>query len=82
VTGIALGIALLGDAVSVSVVGLAAVSASLAGMIIGVILIGRSRTLAEVCADPADSATEEAQSAAPPPQRARKRGGPVQRDAR
>jgi hypothetical protein len=68
--------------VSVSVVGLAAVSASLAGMIIGVILIGRSKTLAEVCADPADSVTEQAQSAAPPPQRARKQGGPVRRDAR
>jgi hypothetical protein len=42
VTGIALGIALLGDTVPVSVVGLAAVSASLAGMIIGVILADRS----------------------------------------
>jgi hypothetical protein len=36
------GIALLGDTVPVSVVGLAAVSASLAGMIFGVILIDRS----------------------------------------
>jgi drug/metabolite transporter (DMT)-like permease len=49
VAGIALGIALLGDTVSVSIPGLAAEAACLAAMIIGVILIGRSRTLAEVC---------------------------------
>jgi hypothetical protein len=60
ITGIALGIALLGDTVSVSVAGLAAETASLAAMIVGVVLIGRSRSLADVCADPVASATSEA----------------------
>jgi hypothetical protein len=46
VTGIALGIALLGDTVSVSTFGLAAEAACLAAMILGVIFIGRSKSLA------------------------------------
>jgi drug/metabolite transporter (DMT)-like permease len=50
VTGIALGIALLGDTVSVSDVGLIAETGSLACMIIGVVLIGRSKLLADVWA--------------------------------
>jgi drug/metabolite transporter (DMT)-like permease len=69
VAGIALGIALLGDTVSVSIPGLAAEAACLAAMIIGVILIGRSRTLADVCrvdaAQPAEYAEGQASEAEP-----------------
>jgi drug/metabolite transporter (DMT)-like permease len=50
VTGIALGIALLGDTVSVSDIGLIAETGSLACMIIGVVLIGRSKLLADIWA--------------------------------
>ncbi len=46
VTGIALGIVLLGDTVSVSIPGLAAEAACLVAMIVGVIFIGRSKSLA------------------------------------
>jgi NADH:ubiquinone oxidoreductase subunit K len=45
-TGIALGVALLGDVVSVSVLGLAAEAACVVAMIFGVALIGRSPSLA------------------------------------
>jgi drug/metabolite transporter (DMT)-like permease len=47
IAGIALGIALLGDTVSVSIPGLAAEAACLVAMIVGVIFIGRSRSLAD-----------------------------------
>ncbi|MBV9595161.1 MAG: DMT family transporter [Actinobacteria bacterium] len=46
VTGIALGVTVLGDVISFSAGGLAVESACLAAMIAGVILIGRSSTLA------------------------------------
>jgi hypothetical protein len=49
---------------------LAAEAASLVGMIVGVILIGRSKSLAEVCADPVDAATVEAECRPAPPERA------------
>jgi drug/metabolite transporter (DMT)-like permease len=47
VAGIALGIALLGDTVSVTIPGLAAEAACLVAMIVGVIFIGRSKSLAD-----------------------------------
>lgn len=47
IAGIALGVSLLGDVVSVSVLGLAAESACLVAMVAGVVMIGRSRTLAD-----------------------------------
>lgn len=46
VAGILLGITLLGDVISFSIIGLAAEAASLAAVIGGVVLIGRSETLA------------------------------------
>ena len=48
VVGLALGVSLLGDVVSVTVLGLAVEAACLATMIVGVALIGRSRSLAGV----------------------------------
>jgi drug/metabolite transporter (DMT)-like permease len=46
IVGIALGVSLLGDVVSVSVLGLAVESICLVGMVAGVVLIGRSPNLA------------------------------------
>ncbi|MDT4894845.1 MAG: hypothetical protein QOE97_3880 [Pseudonocardiales bacterium] len=61
IAGIVLGISLLGDVVSVSVLGLVAESICLVGMLAGVALIGRSPNLASGCiAEPVDS---------PPPSR-------------
>jgi drug/metabolite transporter (DMT)-like permease len=61
IVGIVLGISLLGDVVSVSVLGLLAESICLVGVLAGVILIGRSPNLASNCiAEPAG---------APPPAR-------------
>jgi drug/metabolite transporter (DMT)-like permease len=65
VTGIALGIALLGDTVSVSDAGLVAETASLACMIIGVILIGRSKMLADIWAKARSGGTAAVESAPP-----------------
>ncbi|MGI8881070.1 MAG: DMT family transporter [Jatrophihabitans sp.] len=64
IAGIALGVSLLGDVVSVSIPGLAVESACLAAMLAGVALIGRSTNLAASChvavspapASPADPA--------------------------
>jgi drug/metabolite transporter (DMT)-like permease len=63
VAGIALGVTLLGDVVSVTVAGLAVVSLCLVAMVAGVVLIGRSDSLASggvrispAPAEPADSA--------------------------
>lgn len=47
VAGIALGVSLLGDVVSVSIAGLAVEAACLAAMVVGVVLIGRSASLAD-----------------------------------
>jgi drug/metabolite transporter (DMT)-like permease len=47
IAGIALGIVLLGDTVSVSIPGLAAEAACIVAMIVGVIFIGRSKSLAD-----------------------------------
>jgi hypothetical protein len=62
IAGIALGVSLLGDVVSVSVVGLLVESVCLVAMVVGVALIGRSPNLAGACeplspapATPADS---------------------------
>lgn len=60
VAGIALGVLLLGDRVSVSVGGLAASAACLAAMIIGVVLIGRSSALAECAPEHVRTAAAEA----------------------
>lgn len=49
IAGIALGVSLLGDVVSVSVPGLTVESVCVAGMVVGVALIGRSRSLASDC---------------------------------
>ncbi len=49
IAGIALGVSLLGDVVSVSIGGLAVESACLAAMLLGVALIGRSSNLAASC---------------------------------
>jgi len=49
VAGIALGVSLLGDVVSVSIPGLAVEAICLAAMIAGAWLIGRSTTLARAC---------------------------------
>lgn len=46
IVGIALGVTLLGDVVSVSIIGLAVESICLVGMVAGVVLIGRSSNLA------------------------------------
>jgi drug/metabolite transporter (DMT)-like permease len=54
IAGIALGIALLGDTVSVSIPGLAAEAACLVAMIVGVIFIGRSKSLADCGVEPLD----------------------------
>jgi drug/metabolite transporter (DMT)-like permease len=47
IAGIALGVTLLGDVVSVSITGLAIEAACVVGMVAGVVLIGRSRSLAD-----------------------------------
>jgi drug/metabolite transporter (DMT)-like permease len=52
--GIALGIGLLGDVVSLSIVGLAVEAACLVAMVAGVALIGRSPSLAGTCRAPDD----------------------------
>jgi hypothetical protein len=57
IAGIALGVSLLGDVVSVSVVGLAIEAVCLVAMVAGVALIGRSPSLAN-CA-PLNPAPEE-----------------------
>lgn len=49
IAGIALGVSLLGDVVPVSVPGLTVESVCVAGMVVGVALIGRSRSLASDC---------------------------------
>jgi hypothetical protein len=66
VAGIALGVTLLGDVLSVSVVGLLVESLCLVAMIAGVALIGRSPNLASGRrpADPADSGAAQRGSAA------------------
>jgi drug/metabolite transporter (DMT)-like permease len=70
IAGIALGIALLGDTVSMTVPALAAQASSLVAMIIGVVFIGRSRSLAhggvDAIADqvPQPAATEPAATVA------------------
>jgi CDP-diglyceride synthetase len=51
IAGIALGVSLLGDRVSVSVVGLAVESLCLVAMVGGVMLIGRSDSLAGCAVD-------------------------------
>ena len=51
IAGIALGIVLLGDTVSVSIPGLAAEAACIVAMIVGVIFIGRSKSLADCGTD-------------------------------
>jgi drug/metabolite transporter (DMT)-like permease len=58
VAGIALGVSLLGDVVSVTVLGLAVESACLVAMIAGVVLIGRSATLAN-CGQARDCEPED-----------------------
>jgi drug/metabolite transporter (DMT)-like permease len=62
IAGIALGIVLLGDTVSVSIPGLAAEAACIVAMIVGVIFIGRSKSLADCGTDvlevPASSTAE------------------------
>ena len=55
VAGIALGVSVLGDVISLSIPGLAVEAACLAAMILGVLLIGRSSALAEC--GPAESPT-------------------------
>jgi hypothetical protein len=50
VTGILLGICLLGDTVAVSVGRLAVEAACLAGMVLGAVLIAHSPNLASSCA--------------------------------
>jgi drug/metabolite transporter (DMT)-like permease len=47
IAGIALGVSLLGDVVSVSVAGLAVEATCLVAMVAGVVLIGRSQTLSD-----------------------------------
>jgi drug/metabolite transporter (DMT)-like permease len=66
ITGIALGIALLGDTLSVSDVGLFAETASLACMIVGVILIGRSDMLADIWAKARSTSATPVEPAPPP----------------
>jgi hypothetical protein len=51
IAGIALGIVLLGDKVSLSIAGLAAEAACIVAMIVGVIFIGRSKALADCGTD-------------------------------
>jgi drug/metabolite transporter (DMT)-like permease len=51
IAGIALGVSLLGDKISVSVIGLAVESLCLVAMVGGVMLIGRSDTLANAAAE-------------------------------
>ena len=51
IAGIALGIVLLGDRVSLSITGLAAEAACIVAMIVGVIFIGRSKALADCGTD-------------------------------
>jgi len=46
IAGIALGVTLLGDRLSMSVIGLAVETSCVAAMVVGVVLIGRSQTLA------------------------------------
>jgi len=63
IAGIALGIGLLGDVVSVSIPGLAVESACLLAMVVGVALIGRSPSLAAACAEPGEGADAPQQAA-------------------
>ena len=60
IAGIALGIVLLGDTVSVSIPGLAAEAACIAAMIVGVIFIGRSKSLADCGTDVLEASISEA----------------------
>ena len=60
IAGIALGIVLLGDTVSVSIPGLAAEAACIAAMIVGVIFIGRSKSLADCGTDVLEASVSEA----------------------
>ena len=62
IAGIALGLVLLGDTVSVSIPGLAAEAACIAAMIVGVIFIGRSKSLAD-CGTTCGAATSSPASA-------------------
>src|SRR6476660_7770313 len=59
IAGIALGIVLLGDTVSVSITGLAAEPACIAAMIVGVIFIGRSKSLADCGTDILEASVSE-----------------------
>jgi hypothetical protein len=59
IAGIALGIVLLGDTVSVSIPGLAAEAACIAAMIVGVIFIGRSKSLADCGIDVLEASISE-----------------------
>src|SRR6185437_12311803 len=59
IAGIALGIFLLGDTVSVSIPGLAAEAASIAAMIVGVVFIGRSKSLADCGTDVLEASVSE-----------------------
>jgi drug/metabolite transporter (DMT)-like permease len=59
IAGIALGIFLLGDTVSVSIPGLAAEAACIAAMIVGVIFIGRSKSLADCGTDVLEASVSE-----------------------
>jgi drug/metabolite transporter (DMT)-like permease len=63
VVGIALGVSLLGDVVSVSILGLALESVCLVAMVAGVALIGRSPSLANPCAPVSPAPAEHADSA-------------------
>jgi drug/metabolite transporter (DMT)-like permease len=59
IVGIALGIGLLGDHVSLSVLGLAVEFSCLAAMVVAVILIGRSPSWTKACVPPAARPTPE-----------------------
>ena len=59
IAGIALGIFLLGDTLSVSIPGLAAEAACIAAMIVGVIFIGRSKSLADCGTDVLEASVSE-----------------------
>jgi drug/metabolite transporter (DMT)-like permease len=59
VVGIALGIGLLGDTVSLSILGLAVEFSCLAAMVVAVIMIGRSPSWTKACLQPSASAAPE-----------------------
>jgi drug/metabolite transporter (DMT)-like permease len=65
IAGIALGIGLLGDTVAVSIGGLAAESSCLLAMVVGVVLIARSPSLAGTCEIPAQHAAVAQQPRTP-----------------